>query len=244
MKVSGNTILITGGATGIGLALAEAFVHLGNKVVICGRRRNKLLAAKKQNPQLEIRVCDVSRSASRTALLRWMKQRFPSLNILVNNAGIQRRFDFSKGTRDLRQADQEIATNLVAPIHLTALMLPLLRKQSQAAIVNISSGLGFTPLATIPVYCATKAAIHSLSLSLRHQLRLTRVSVFEIAPPMVATELAGRRQRPEEDEYIMSSDAVAREIVRAIETERYEVPLGAAANLHEKRDQMFSAINE
>ena len=123
MKVSGNTILITGGATGIGLALAEAFVHLGNKVVICGRRRNKLLAAKKQNPQLEIRVCDVSRSASRTALVRWMEQRFPSLNILVNNAGIQRRFDFSKGTRDLRQADQEIATNLVAPIHLTALLL-------------------------------------------------------------------------------------------------------------------------
>jgi uncharacterized oxidoreductase len=243
MKVSGNTILITGGATGIGLALAEAFVHLGNKVVICGRRRNKLLAAKKQTPQLEIRVCDVSRSASRTALVRWMERCFPALNILVNNAGIQRRFDFSKGTRDLRQADQEIATNLVAPIHLTTLLLPLLRKQSQAAIVNISSGLGFTPLAAVPVYCATKAAIHSLSLSLRHQLRRTRVCVFEIAPPMVATELAGRRQRPE-DEYMMRSDAVAREIVRAIETETYEVPLGAAANLYEKRDQMFSTINE
>jgi uncharacterized oxidoreductase len=243
MKVSGNTILITGGATGIGLALAEAFVDLGNRVVICGRRRNKLLVAKKQNPQLEIRVCDVSRSASRTGLVRWMEQRFPLLNILVNNAGIQRRFDFSKGTRDLRQVDQEIATNLVAPIHLTALLFPLLRKQNRAAIVNISSGLGFTPLAAVPVYCATKAAIHSLSLSLRHQLRGSRVSVFEIVPPMVATELAGRRQRPE-DEYVMSSDAVAREIVRAIETETYEVPLGAAVNLYEKRDQMFSVINE
>ena len=244
MKVSGNTILITGGATGIGLALAKAFVDLGNKVVICGRRRNKLLAARKMNPQLEIRVCDVSRSASRTALVQWMKQRFPSANILVNNAGIQRPVDFLKGTRDLRHADQEIATNFAAPIYLTALMLPLLKKQSRAAIVNISSGLAFTPLAAVPVYCATKAAIHSLSLSLRHQLRNTTISVFEIAPPMVATELAGRRQRPEEGEYVMTSDAVAREIVKAIEAETHEVPLGAAVNLYEKRDQMFSVINE
>ena len=244
MKLAGNTVLITGGGTGIGLALAEALVARGNRVVICGRRRIKLRIAKTRNPQLEIRVCDVSRALSRGSLVRWLERHVPSLNILVNNAGIQRTVDFLKGPRDLPHADQEIATNLAAPIHLIGLLLPTLRTQRQAAILNISSGLGFTPLAAVPVYCATKAAIHSLSLSLRHQLRDTRVRVFEVAPPIVPTELAGRRRRPEEGEYTMSAAAVAAGIMKAIERDTYEVALGAAANLYEQRDRMFSAIND
>ncbi len=244
MKVSGNTVLITGGATGIGLALAEALVAKGNTVAICGRRWAKLLAAKRNIPQLQVKVCDVSRTASRYSLLQWLEKRLPSLNILVNNAGIQRAVNFLKGPRDLPLADEELATNLAAPIHLAALLIPVLEKQTEAAIVNISSGLGFTPLAQVPVYCATKAAIHSLSLSLRYQLRSTRVRVFEIAPPIVPTELGGRRRRPDENDYTMSAKAVAQGVVTALESDAYEVALGAAANLYEQRDRLFDVIND
>ncbi len=244
MKIYGNTVLITGGATGIGWALAEALVAKGNTVAICGRRRAKLLAAKRRIPQLQVKVCDVSRAASRSSLLQWLEKRLPSLNILVNNAGIQRPVNFLKGPRDLAEADEELATNLRAPIHLAALLIPVLEKQTEAAIVNISSGLGFTPLAQVPVYSATKAAIHSLSLSLRRQLRSTRVRVFEIAPPIVPTELAGRRRRPDKNDTMMSAKAVAQGIVTALESDTYEVALGAAANLYEQRDRLFDVIND
>jgi len=147
---------------------------------------------------LQTRVCDVSKAASRKSLLEWLASGFPALNILVNNAGIQCAIDFRTG-RNLPQVDAELSTNLAGPIHLSALLIPLLRKQKHSAIVNISSGLAFTPLAAVPVYCATKAAIHAFTLSLRHQLRNTSVRVFEAAPPIVRTELAGRRSRPEGD---------------------------------------------
>ncbi len=244
MKTSGHTVLITGGATGIGFALARALVAAGNTVAICGRRRTALLAAKRSLPQLHIKVCDVSSPASRRSLLRWLDQRLPALNLLVNNAGLQRPFDFLKGPRDLPSADEEIRTNLVAPLHLSALLLPRLRRRRRAAIVNISSGLGFTPLAAVPVYSATKAALHSLTLSLRHQLRGTSVRVFEIAPPIVPTELAGLRRRPSESEFTMTPDAVAAGLVAALAQDNYEVALGAAANLHAQRDRLFGAIND
>jgi len=241
LNTSGNTVLITGGGTGIGFALAEALVSRGNDVVICGRRVEKLRAAKKLLPRLHFRVCDVSKPASRNSLVNWIKSRFPSLNVLVNNAGIQRAIDF-RSIRDLSQIDEELATNLAGPIHLSALLIPHFRKQS-SAIVNISSGLAFTPLAAVPVYCATKSAIHAFSLSLRHQLRKTRVRVFEVAPPIVATELAGRRDRPDEGDFVMTAEAVAHGIVQALESDTYEVALGAAAGLRERRDAMFATIN-
>ncbi|MBI3319169.1 MAG: SDR family NAD(P)-dependent oxidoreductase [Candidatus Omnitrophica bacterium] len=243
MEISGNTILITGGATGIGLAVAEAFVSRGNEVIVCGRRRHKLAAAKARLPQIHVHVCDLSKPPARRALVKWTLARFPHLNVLVNNAGVQRPVDFRKGVRDLQHADEELATNLAAPIHLSALLIPHLRRRKLAAIVNISSGLGFTPLAAVPVYSATKAAIHSLSLSIRRQLRDTTVRVFEIAPPIVATELAGGRRRPNEAEYTMTPGEVAAGIIDAIEHDRYEVPLGAAANLFNQRDALFAVIN-
>jgi uncharacterized oxidoreductase len=171
-------------------------------------------------------------------------RRFPKLNVLVNNAGVQRAIDFLHGPRDLPLADEELATNLAGPIHLSALLIPHLRRRRDAAIVNISSGLGFTPLAAVPVYCATKAAVHAFSLSLRYQLKQTRVRVFEVAPPIVPTELSGDRERPDEAEFTMSPQAVAKGIVAALERDRYEVALGAAANLHRKRDKLFHVIND
>ena len=244
MKISGNTVLITGGATGIGLALAEALLSRGNEIVICGRRRHKLAAARARLPAIHTRVCDISKPAARRALIEWTVERFPRLNVLVNNAGVQRAVDFRRGARDLPQADEELAANLAAPIHLSALFIPYLKRRREAAIINISSGLGFTPVAAVPVYSATKAAIHSLSLSMRRQLRDTTVRVFEIAPPIVPTELAGRRQRPEDAEHTMTAAQVAAGIAEAMEHDRYEVALGAAANLFKQRDALFATINE
>jgi uncharacterized oxidoreductase len=243
MKTTGNTVLITGGSSGIGLALAEALLQRRNEVIVCGRRSERLRAAKKRLPEIHVRVCDVSSAQSRRALVAWLASDFRDMNLLVNNAGIQRPVDFLKGPRDLEDADEEIATNLTAPIHLSALLIPYLRRKKEAAIVNISSGLAFTPLAAVPVYCATKAAVHSLSLSLRHQLRETSVQIFEVAPPMVSTDLSGTRKRPEETEHTMSPAAVAAGILDALERNDHEVALGAAANLHAKREALFRAIN-
>ena len=240
MDTSGQTVLITGGATGIGFALAEALVSRGNDVVICGRRRDRLLAAKKRLPPVHIRVCDVSKRASRESLTRWVARRFPSLNVLVNNVGIQRTIDFRKGVRDLASVDAELLTNLTAPIHLSALLIPHLRKQPRAAILNISSGLAFTPVAAVPVYSATKAAIHSFSLSLRHQLRDTTVASSRWPRPSSNRALA-RRDRPRGT---MSAREVAVGILEALQHNTHEVALGAAANLHERRDAMFAVINE
>jgi uncharacterized oxidoreductase len=244
MKTSGNTVLITGGGSGIGLALTEALVGRGNEVIICGRRRDRLHAAKKRMPEIHVRVCDLSVARSRRALVDWLLSDFKELNLLINNAGIQRPVDFLKGSRDFEDADEEVATNLMAPIHLSALLIPRLRRKREAAIVNISSGLAFTPLAAVPVYCATKAAVHTLSLCLRHQLRDTSVRVFEVAPPMVATGLSGSRRRPDEDGYIMSAEAVAAGVLDALERDEEEVALGSAAGLRAQREALFSAIND
>lgn len=244
MKTSGNTILITGGGSGIGLALAKAFFERGNDVIICGRRKAQLKEAQTRIGGINFRVCDLSKARSRQALGNWIVLEFKQLNVLVNNAGIQHRIDFLRGTRDLPAADDEIATNLTAPIHLTAQLLSHLKRKKAAAIINISSGLAFTPIAAVPVYCATKAALHSWSLSLRHQLRHTSIRVFEVVLPMVATELSGNRNSRNDIDYVMSPEVVANGIIRAIGRNQHEVALGAAANLRAQREKLFSAINQ
>jgi uncharacterized oxidoreductase len=185
----------------------------------------------------------VTKPRSRSALVEWATNRFKSLNVLVNNAGIQRVVDFARGPKDMDWAEVEVAVNLTAPIQLSALLIPHLKRQKQAAIVNISSGLAFTPLAGVPVSGATKAAIHSLSLTMRYQLQDTPVKVFEIAPAIVTTELAGRRRRSEDPESTMSAEEVARGIVAALDADRFEVALGAAAYLHRQRDALFGVLN-
>jgi uncharacterized oxidoreductase len=189
MKLSGNTVLVTGGATGIGLALAEQFLKAGSEVIICGRRENRLLEAQKKYPKMHIRVCDVAKTADRTTLLEWVRSGFPALNILINNAGIQRDIDFKKGIDGYLAGQSEIAVNLEAPIVLTGMFVPFLTGKPGAAIINVSSGLGFVPAANMPVYSATKAGLHAFSMAIRHQLRSTGIKVIEVIPPAVDTEL-------------------------------------------------------
>jgi uncharacterized oxidoreductase len=197
MKLSGNTVLITGGATGIGFAMAEAFLKAGSEVILCGRREARLAEAKKRHPEFHVRTCDVSSISECRALAEWAGANYKNLNILVNNAGIQRDIDFTKGVEAFLAGESEIKINLEAPIILSGLFIPLLLGKNEPAIVNVSSGLGFVPSARMPVYSATKAGLHAFSLALRHQLLKLGIKVFEIVPPAVDTELnpQGRAQR-------------------------------------------------
>ena len=191
MNLGGNTILITGGASGIGLAFAERFLQAGSKVIICGRRADKLQEVKEKYPKLHTRVCDVGQEADRVALAEWVKNEFPEVNVLLNNAGIQHREPLTQTNKLWSYHQAEIAINLEAPIHLALLFLPLLKLQPISYIINVTSGLAFSPLANAAIYSATKAALHSFTLSLRHQLTGTPVQVLEIVPPAVQTDLGG-----------------------------------------------------
>jgi uncharacterized oxidoreductase len=190
MELASRTVLITGGASGIGLALATRFMKAGAEVIVCGRRAEKLHEAREKHPGLVVRACDLADASQRRALAAWAASEHPRLDVLVNNAGIQRRMQLAQAD-DWERTREEIATNLDAPIHLSSLFLAHLLGQERAAIVNVTSGLAFVPLAGVPVYCATKAALHSFTLSLRHQLANTPVEVIEILPPAVDTDLGG-----------------------------------------------------
>ena len=248
MKTQGNAVLITGGATGIGFSLAEAFVKAGNQVVVCGRRETKLREAKTKLPQVYTKVCDLSKNDERRLLYEWARSNFNEVNILVNNAGIQRMIDLRKGINELSAGEDEIEVNLKACVHLSALFIPSFLKKKEAAIINVSSGLCFVPIAIMPVYCATKAAIHSFTLSLRYQLRDTSVKVFEVIPPTVDTELdkGVRAQRGQEDRGIPPVE-VAKATLKAVENDQYEVPIGMAENLRTgartNPEQVFQNMN-
>ncbi|MCM3116525.1 SDR family NAD(P)-dependent oxidoreductase [Neobacillus sp. MER 74] len=193
MKLLGNTVLITGGAAGIGLAFAERFIKAGNKVIVCGRRETKLQEAKDKYPELITRVCDVTKESDRIALFNWVTSEHPDVNVLVNNAGIQQRYHVLKTNvmEDWSYYSQEIASNIEAPFHFCLLFAPYFAKKDYGAILNVSSGLAFTPMAIAPIYSATKAAVHSFTMSLRHQLEDTAIEVVEVAPPAVNTDLGG-----------------------------------------------------
>ncbi|ABS75257.1 SDR family NAD(P)-dependent oxidoreductase [Bacillus velezensis] len=193
MKLTGNTILITGGNAGIGLAFAERFLKAGNKVIVTGRREHALQKAKETFPDLITYVSDLSIPSERISLFEWVKENYPEVNVLVNNAGIQQRFHVLKADAkdNWDYFNKEITTNIEAPFHLSMLFAPFFAGKEDAAFINVSSGLAFTPLAIAPIYSATKAALHSFTMSLRHQLSDSSVEVIEVAPPAVNTDLGG-----------------------------------------------------
>ena len=188
MNLTGNTILITGGGSGIGRGLAEELHKLGNQVIIAGRRAQALDETIAANPGMKSLTLDIEDPAAIRAFAAQAAAEFPALNVLINNAGIMRPEDLL-GQKYLADAEAIVSTNLLGPIRLTAALLPLLQQQPRATIVNVSSGLAFVPLALTPTYCATKAAIHSYTQSLRYQLRGTLIEVLELIPPYVATHL-------------------------------------------------------
>jgi len=188
MNLSNNKILITGGATGIGLGLTERFIRENNTVIICGRREAVLNQVAAKYPTVITKVCDVSSEADRVELFNWVATNHPDTNVLVNNAGIQNWMNIADDDF-YTKASEEIAINIAAPIHLTNLFLKL---KGLTTIMNVTSGLAFVPFSKIPVYCATKAFLRSFTLSLRHQLKATNTEVIEIIPPALNTDLGGK----------------------------------------------------
>ncbi|MBO9700445.1 MAG: SDR family NAD(P)-dependent oxidoreductase [Sporocytophaga sp.] len=188
MKISGKKILVTGGASGIGLGLTERFIKNNNTLIICGRRESVLREVQSKFPGLIIKACDLAVESERVALYNWIQKEHPDLNVLVNNAGIQ---NWMAVTDDdfYSKAMEEIEINIKAPIHLTSLFINL---KSLETVMNVTSGLSFTPLVKTPVYSATKAFFHSFTLSLRKLLQSKNIDVLEIIPPALNTDLGGK----------------------------------------------------
>jgi uncharacterized oxidoreductase len=188
MQLSNNKILITGGASGIGLGLTERFVKENNIVLICGRRESALKAVSDKFPAVITKVCDLSKPEEREKLYQWISTEHPDVNVLINNAGIQ--LDLSITDNDFyQQAKEEIAINIEAPIHLASLFSNL---KSLTTLMNVTSGLAFAPIARMPVYCASKSFMHSFTLTTRHLLKKKTIEVIEIIPPALNTDLGGK----------------------------------------------------
>jgi uncharacterized oxidoreductase len=242
MRLAGNTILITGGGSGIGEGLAAALHRAGNQVVIAGRRQEALEAVAHRHPGMAYLPLDQSDAGAVRAFADEVVRRHPRLNVLINNAGIMR-------TEDLRAPDPDvigdvISTNLLGPLLLTAHLLPALRRRPSAAVVNVTSSLAFVPKAGLPTYCATKAAMHSYTESLRFQLRDSPIRVIEIPPPRVYTDATA------DDDYGVGVEGFVRDVVSLLDSrpEADEVVVDAAAVLRfaERRgdyQKVHAAVN-
>jgi uncharacterized oxidoreductase len=191
MLFQNSSIVITGGGSGIGLALAQRLQQAGNSVIVCGRREARLQEAARELPGLHTFPCDLALEEERVRLFEFIVSKHPSTNILINNAAIQSRPGPLTSDQDWKAHLREIATNLEAPMHLSMLFTKHLMRKEEAAIINVTSGLAFVPMSFMATYCATKAALHSFTLSLRHQLSGTSIRVIEIIPPKVNTDLGG-----------------------------------------------------
>jgi uncharacterized oxidoreductase len=232
MKLSSRTVLITGGTSGIGLGLAQAFQKVHGKVIVCGRNRDMLARVKEKYPDIVAIPCDVGDSEQRKKLAVEVISRFPEVEILVNNAGIQRYIDLKKGYDELKSGEDEIAVNFVGLVELTGLFINHLMKKPAAAIMNVSSGLAFMPMPNMPIYCATKAAVHTYTLILRRQLRDTSVKVFEIVPAMVDTDLnrKGREAVPSNYRGISVAEYIP-SVLKGLESDIETIFYGDRANV-------------
>ena len=256
MQMHSNTVFITGGTSGIGRGLAEALHRLGNRVVISGRRAEALKAICEANPGMRSFVLDVTDPDSIRDVAGRVAEEFPDLNCVFNNAGVQRGHDFASGEPlDEQALLEEVNTNLLGVIRCCAAFTPHLKARARsgaaATLVNVSSGLAFVPLARFPVYCATKAAVHSFTLSLRRQLRYTGVRVIELIPPYVATALdrTTRTGRPGAGPQPMPLDAFIAEAMKELGSGADELAVAdakylRAAGATDALATVFSRMNE
>jgi uncharacterized oxidoreductase len=240
MHLSGNTILLTGGSSGIGLALAERFVKADNQVIVTGRRENLLEDVRRKLPSVVTFVSDSGNAEARAKLVSDVTRKFPALNVLINNAGIQRKVDLLE-SEPWEQTREEIAINVEGPMHMIALLLPHLQGRPKPVIVNVSSGLAFVPMAAVPVYSATKSALHSYTMSLRHQLRDTAVEVVEVIPPAVHSNLGGSHAfGVPTDEY---ADSVIAQLGEGRPEVTYQFSAQASQASRAETDAIFARMN-
>jgi len=226
MKLSGNTIFITGGGSGIGRGLAEALHKRGNQIIISGRRKAHLEATVKANPGMAFVELDIENPASIAAVVKKLIADYPKLNVLINNAGVMQ-IDNAAGVIAEDLLVSTVTTNLIGPIRLSSALIEHLKKQPAATVINVTSGLAFVPLAISAVYSSTKAALHSYSLSMRYMLKDSNVRVLEIAPPWVQTDLLGSNDEPR----AMPLADFLRETIEVLETDADEILVKQAVPL-------------
>jgi len=232
MKMTKNTILITGGTSGIGFEFIKQLSELDNTIIVTGRDLQKLERTKKSFPKVHTIQSDVSDPKAIVALYEQVTKQFPDLNILINNAGIMKKINLHDSTGTLTDLTQEIEINLNGPIRMVKQFLPHLKTKSEAAIINVTSALAFVPLPISPVYCATKAGLHSYTLSLRAQLKNTKVKVFELAPPATKTELTGDFHEDDmKDASIMTVEDMVTVAVNGMKDDRLEIRPGQSNQL-------------
>lgn len=217
MKLSGNTILITGGASGIGRALAKA-LHGANKVIVCGRNAERLAELAQRLPGVTTYRCDLADGESLEHLVEVVRANHPDLNMLINNAGVQHNYRLTDGASHGNLITEEIHTNLLAPIRLTDRLLPQLLRQEEAAIINVTSALVFAPKKSAAVYCATKSALHAFTRALRYQLEGTPVAVFEVVPSLVDTAMTRGRGKGK-----ITPETLAAEAMQAIAKDKQDI---------------------
>jgi uncharacterized oxidoreductase len=237
MKLKNNKILITGGATGIGLGLTKRFIQENNTVIICGRRETALKEVADKFPSVITKVCDLSIETDRIELYNWVAANHSDLNVLVNNAGIQNWMDISNN-EFYQKANDEIITNVLAPVHLTTLFTNL---KSINTIINVTSALAFIPLTKVPVYCATKAFMRSFTLSLRHMLKSKGIEVIEMIPPALNTDLGAKGLH---DAYPPVSDFIDA-VFEQMKEGKIELTFGASdSRLKANNDAIFEPFNK
>jgi uncharacterized oxidoreductase len=229
MELKGNTILITGGSSGIGLALAKKFVELENTVIVTGRSAERLQATKLAVPALHTYRCDAADPNDLKVLASTIEREHPTLNVLFNNAGVMRFKNLSHSTPDLLELTTELDINLAGPIRTVSVLIDTL-KRNKGTIINVSSGLAFVPLPAAAIYCATKAAVHSYSISLRHLLASQGVEVVELIPPAVKTNLAAI---PEDGNVkVFTTDELVAATIKGLKSGAKEIRPGQANQLH------------
>jgi uncharacterized oxidoreductase len=226
MKLTGNTVFITGGGSGIGRGLAEAFHKLGNQVIISGRRAERLQATIDANPGMRAVALDITDPADIKAVAAKLIADHPGLNVLINNAGIMLP-DGAEGPVDDELLSTTVETNLLGPIRMTSALIEHLKTRDGAVVANVTSVLGFVPMAIAAVYSATKAALHSYTLSQRYLLRDSKVSLIEIAPPWVRTEL----MNSSEEERAMPLEAFIAGAIEQLGTDANEILVGQAVGM-------------
>ncbi|MEC3911975.1 SDR family oxidoreductase [Sphingobium sp. CR2-8] len=243
MQPTGNTILITGGGSGIGAALAHEFHAVGNQVIIAGRRQAALDAVVAAHPGMAARTLDMADAAAIAAFADSLVADFPTLNAVLLNAGIM----VAEEKIDLPTAEATVATNLLGPIRLAHALLPHLEAQAAATILTVSSGLAFVPLAATPTYSATKAAIHGWSVAMREQLKATGVELIEIVPPGVQTDLmpghAENDQMMPLADFIAETMALLRQQPTPAEIHVERVKFLSEATRRGEFDQVFGMLN-
>ena len=230
MKLSGNTVLITGGSAGIGLAFAKEFLAMGNEVIVTGRNAERLAAAAAEVPGLQTIQSDAANPEAVQALAAEVEAEYPELNVLMNNAGTFVARNLTGRAKDLGALTFEIDVNLAGPIWMISMLIERL-KANQGTIINVSSGLAFVPLQLSPIYCATKAALHSYTISLRQQLEEHGVEVVELMPPAVKTDLTS--EFPEDGDFKMiSTEQLVKDTFKGLRAGKVEIRPGQANQLH------------